>query len=242
MAMNRNEFIDILRKKLYENNVSDVEEIIAEYDEHFSFKLSDGYSEEEIAAKLGNPEEIAMQYLAGNHERKSGAKKAIVVTGLVFADIFAGAFFVLLFGWILVMSAFTIATAIIGMCYIGGFNVYSLIPPVPHYWLGIIYALMFFSLAVLSGVGIFYCVSFCWQLVRAYGRFHRNCISSASGKAVLPPLPTYPQFPMKTQRILRRIALISLAVFAVTFVLAYISSALAAGVLEFWHAWKWFMN
>ena len=89
--MNRTNLLIFLGKSCT-NNVSDVEEIIAEYDEHFSFKLSDGYSEEEIAAKLGNPEEIAMQYLAGNPERKSGAKKAIVVTGLVFADIFAGAF------------------------------------------------------------------------------------------------------------------------------------------------------
>lgn len=239
--MNRKEFIDILRKKLHENNISDLEEIVAEYDEHFDFKLSDGYSEEEIAAKLGNPEEIAMQYSTGNIEKKASAKKAIVLTGLVFADIFVGAFFALLFGWILVIGAFTVASATIGISYIGGFNVYSLIPSVPHYWLGLIYALMFLSLAVLSGVGTIYCVSFCRQLLRAYGRFHRNCISSASGKAVLPPLATYPQFSMKTQRTFRRMALIFLAVFAVTFVLAFISSAISAGALEFWHEWKWFI-
>lgn len=240
--MNRKEFIDALRKRLYENNISDLEEIIAEYDEHFSFKLSDGYSEEEIAAKLGNPEEIAMQFSASNLEKKASAKNAIVAAGLVLADIFVGAFFALLLGWIIVMGAFTVTSATIGICYLGGLNIYSLIPPVPYYWLGIIYALMLLSLSVLSGIGTIYCVSFCRQLMRAYGRFHRNCISSASGKAVLPPLATYPQFSMKTQRTFRRITLMFIAVFAVTFALSYILSAIAAGALEFWHAWKWFMN
>ncbi|MGI6622126.1 MAG: DUF1700 domain-containing protein [Acetivibrionales bacterium] len=240
--MNRNEFIETLTKKLRENNISDIDEIIAEYEEHFNFKLSDGYSEEEIAALLGNPEEIALQYTPGNVDNKTGGKKAIIITGLVFADIFAGAFFALFFTWIILMGAFTIASATIGMCYIGRFNIYSLIPPVPYYWCGIVYAVMFLSLAVLSGIGTIYCVSYCRQLMRAYGRFHKNCIESASGKAMLPPLHTHPKFSAKTHRMLRGIALIMLAVFAVTFVLAYVLSAIAAGALEFWHEWNWFMK
>jgi len=240
--MNRKEFIDTLSKKLRDNNINDIDEIIAEYEEHFDFKLADGYSEEEVAAKLGSPEEIAMQYTPGNVEKKAGGKKAIVITGLVFADIFVGAFFALLYAWIAVIGAFSIASAVIGLCYITGLNVYSLIPPVPYYWCSVAYAVMFLALAVLSGVGTIYCVSYCRQLMRAYGRFHKNCIASASGKAVLPSLATHPQFSPRTNRVLRSIALISLAVFAATFVLGYILSALAAGALEFWHEWNWFVK
>ncbi len=239
--MNRKEFIETLTKKLRDNNINDFEEIIAEYEEHFDFKLADGYSEEEIAAKLGKLEEIALQYTPGNIDKKTGGKKAIIITGLVFADIFVGAFFALLFAWIIVIGTFTIASATIGVCYIGGFNIYSLIPPIP-YWCGIIYAVVFLSLAVLSAVGTIYCASYCRQLMRAYGRFHKNCISAASGKAVLPSLAAHPQFSMKTHRKLRNIALISLAVFAVTLILAYILSAIAAGAFEFWHEWNWFMK
>ena len=61
--MNRNEFIETLTKKLRENNISDIDEIIAEYEEHFNFKLSDGYSEEEIAALL----EILKKLLCNIH-------------------------------------------------------------------------------------------------------------------------------------------------------------------------------
>jgi hypothetical protein len=183
-----------------------------------------------------------MQYSPGNLDKKTGGKKAITIVGLIFADIFVGAFFALLIAWNIIIGAFTIASATIGICYIGGFNIYSLIPPIPYYWCGIIYGVVFLSLAVLSGVGTIYCVSYCRQLMRAYGRFHKNCISSASGKAVLPSIAAHPQFSVKTNRLLRSIALISLAVFAATFVLAYILSAISAGALEFWHEWNWFMK
>jgi len=240
--MNRKEFIETLAKKLRDNNVNDLDEIIAEYEEHFDFKLADGYSEEEIAARLGDPEEIAVQYAPGKPEKAAGGKKAVVITGLVFADIFVGAFFALLFAWIAVMGAFSVASAVVGVCYITGFSIYSLIPPVPYYWCAIVYAVMLLSLAVLSGVGTIYCISYCRQLMRAYGRFHKNCIASASGKAVLPSLAIHPKFSARTNRTLRSVALISLAVFAVSFVSAYILSAVAAGALEFWHEWNWFVR
>ncbi|HEY8420999.1 MAG TPA: DUF1700 domain-containing protein [Thermoclostridium sp.] len=240
--MNRKEFIETLTKKLRENNISDIDEIIAEYEEHFNFKLTDGYSEEEIAAGLGNPEEIAMQYTSGNIDNKTIGKKAIITTGLVFADIFAGAFFALFFAWVIVMVTFTIASATVGVCYLGRFNIYSLIPPIPYYWCRIVYVVMLLSLAVLSGVGTIYCAAYYRQLMRAYGRFHYNCIASASGKAVFPPLNIRPQFSAKTYRLFRKIVLIALAVFAVSFVLSYILSAIATGSLEFWHVWKWFIE
>lgn len=44
----------------------------------------------------------------------------------------------------------------------------------------------------------------------------------------------------KKKRQLRTTALISLALFAVCFVLAYAVCCLAAGSFEFWHVWGWF--
>lgn len=238
--MNKKEFIEILTKKLRENNIGDVEEIICEYEEHFNFKLSDGYTEEEIAAVLGNPEEIAAQYTPDNIDKKSGGKKMIMISGLALADIFVGAFFALFFAWIIVMGAFAITSAMIGLCYLGGLNIHSLIPPVPYYWCRAVYAVMLLSLAVLSGIGTIYCAFYCRQLMRAYGRFCKNLIASVSGKAALPLFCIHPQFSAKAYRRLRKVALIMLAVFAVTFVLAYILSTVAAGALEFWHVWNWF--
>ncbi len=40
--MNKSEYLQKLRKKLQDNCVSDIDEIIGEYEEHFNFKLADG--------------------------------------------------------------------------------------------------------------------------------------------------------------------------------------------------------
>ena len=53
--MTKLEFLELLKKELNNNNVADCDEIVYEYEQHFAFKLKDGYSEEEISAKLGNP-------------------------------------------------------------------------------------------------------------------------------------------------------------------------------------------
>lgn len=51
--MTRNEFMTRLSAELRRNHVADAVDIEEEYEQHFAFKLADGYSEEEIAAKLG---------------------------------------------------------------------------------------------------------------------------------------------------------------------------------------------
>lgn len=239
--MNRNDFIEKMTKKLRDNHVRDIEEIISEYEEHFAFKLADGYSEEEIAAKLGNPDALAEQFISGTDDKKSAGKKAITVTGLVFTDIFAGIFFILLFAWEVVMCAVSIASAAIGVCLAGRVELFSLIPHMP-YFSGVIFAVSLIALSVLSIAGSVYFAAFIRQLMKAYGRFHHNCIASAGGKAVLPSLASYPQLSPKFTRKLRKTLLISLVIFALCVILGYIVSAISAGALGFWHKWNWFVS
>ena len=67
--MNKAEYLGALEAELKAREASDIDEIIAEYSEHFDFKLADGFSESEIAVKLGAPEKIAEQF-----EEESGEK------------------------------------------------------------------------------------------------------------------------------------------------------------------------
>lgn len=62
--MNRKEYISALRAQLRRLPSDDVEEIVKEFDTHFEMGMADGKSEEEIAAKLGSPEEVAQIYLS----------------------------------------------------------------------------------------------------------------------------------------------------------------------------------
>ena len=237
--MTRNEFLTKLADELKKNNITDADEIISEYEQHFAFKMADGFSEEEIAARLGNPVELASQFESHVENIKSGGKKVTTVLGLVFIDIFAGAFFVLLFAWEIIMAAFAVCNAVAAVCLSIGSSPWSLIPPMP-YVPAIVFALSLTALFVLTTVGCIYFAAFIRQLMRSYGRFHKNTIAAASGNAVLPSLGIYPRLPAKTNRRIRTVAMISLILFTTCFVLGMILSMILSGSLEFWHEWGWF--
>ena len=234
--MTKNEFLTRLASELHKRNIADSADVIEEYEQHFAFKLADGYSEEEIAAKLGIPEELAAQFGETDAPKQKNGSKPLVVAGLCFADLFAGLFFILLAGFGIVMAAATVSFAAIAVCLFSNLNIYNLIPTTP-YWCGVILALSFAALAVLIAVGCVYYKAFLCQLARSFGRFHHNKLANASGEATLPSLAINPQFSAKTKRRLRSVALISLALFAACFVLAYVICALSAGSLQFWHTW-----
>lgn len=76
--MTKNEFMTKLSNELLKRNISDAADILDEYEQHFGLKTADGYSEEEIAAKLGNPAELAAQF---GSEPKQGAKYSVFPLG-----------------------------------------------------------------------------------------------------------------------------------------------------------------
>lgn len=237
--MTKNDFLSSLATVLEANRIEDAEEIISEYEQHFAFKLADGYTEDEIAAKLGDPEQLAAQYEPGESAAPRRRNPVLTRTGLAFADLFAGVFFLLLGVCGVVFAAASLSIAAYGICLIGGLKPFSFFPPFP-YWCGAILGVSLLALAVLTAVGCVYYGGFVRQLCRAFGRFQYNALAASSGKPVLPSLPTHAQFSLKVKRRLRSAALIALTVFAVCFVLGYISSMLSAHALAFWHAWGWF--
>ena len=135
--MTKHEFMARLTSELRKRNVADAADVTQEYEQHFAFKLADGYSEEEIAAKLGSPEELAAQFECTNTAKKVGGSKALAVTGLCFAAL--------------------------AICLLGGWNIAGPIPAMP-YWCGAILALSFAALTVLLVVGCVYYAAFLRQL------------------------------------------------------------------------------
>ncbi|MBO4746472.1 MAG: DUF1700 domain-containing protein [Clostridiales bacterium] len=62
--MNKRDYVSALRAQLKRLPSNDVEEIAKEFETHFDIGVSEGKTEEEIAAKLGSPEEVAQIYLS----------------------------------------------------------------------------------------------------------------------------------------------------------------------------------
>jgi uncharacterized membrane protein len=238
--MTRNEFLTKLADELRKKSVADTDEIISEYEQHFAFKMADGFSEEEIAAKLGDPAVLASQFESDSEDRKrSGGRKVITIIGLSFIDIFVGCFYVLLIAWELIMAALAVCSAVIAVCLFGNISLWSIIPNMPQLP-GVVFGVSLAALSVLSVMGCIYFAALIRQIMRSYGRFHQNSIAAASGKAVLPSIGVYPRLPARANRRIRTVALIALVLFTTCTVLAAIISIIASGALEFWHAWGWF--
>lgn len=62
--MSKREFLDLLRYylRIYPANI--INDIVADYEEHFRIGLEKGKSETEISAELGSPKDIADEFLA----------------------------------------------------------------------------------------------------------------------------------------------------------------------------------
>lgn len=232
--MTKQEYLAKLESMLKKYKVADTEEILAEYQEHFAYKEADGYGEEEIAAKLASPEEIAAQFaqVLEPKERKRGGNRILRGIGLVFADLFIIPFFLILFACVVVVGAAALAFFAAGIALM--FNISLIIPYIPG--LGrVLLGISLLALAGLSMIGALYSNQFAVQLVKACRRWHKKVMGH-----MLPPLPKHPQVAGKTRRRMRTTATVSLIVFAFTFIAALVILFIQAGDMAPWHAWQWF--
>jgi len=236
--MNKREYLVELEKALRAAHVQDSAEILGEYAEHFDRKLRDGYGEEEIAARLASPEEIAGQF--ASIKPKSGAEygsRIIFSAGLAFADLCAGAFFLMLYAWVMALGVLAVASAGLGFVVVAGVSLWGIIPQMP-FVCALFAGLTLFALAGLSAIGTEYCRLYVTQLLRVYLRWRKTVLGG--GACVSPPLTMYPQIEPKKRRIMRSVVLCSLVVCAVCCIAWYASMVIATGALEPWHAMRWF--
>jgi uncharacterized membrane protein len=235
--MTKNEYLSRLGNELKRNNVADAEDILGEYEQHFALKLADGYSEEEIAAKLGSPYSIAAQFEGEKSGgRRGSGGKVLTAAALSLAALFEVPVYICFFAWVAGVAAASLASAAIGVCLLARIQT-GLLPAMP-YLSAVLFGVSLLAFAALLAAGAFYFFAFLKQIVRASVRWHRNMGSDT----MLPPLPWSPQFSGKTRRTLRTVILWSATVFGVFSVLALVISQFSSGTLEFWHKWGWFVR
>lgn len=240
--MNRQEYLYELEKALKAAHVRDCADILEEYAEHFDMKLQDGYGEEEIAARLASPRDIAAQFADIKPPGGAGVGSRIIRgTGLGFIDIVVVGAFITLYGWVVALGAFAVACLGAGIFTIAGIS--SIAPggtvPIPEmpFVCALFLGLALLALAVLSAIGTEYCRLYITRLARVYFRWHKKVMSRDGTR---PPLAMHPQIKAKKRRIMRNVALVSLLVFALCFIAGLCSMMIASGALEPWHVWHWF--
>ena len=243
--MTKNEYLALLALELNKRNIRDVEEILSEYEQHFAFKLSDGYTETEIASRLESPLEIAAQFsgeeeTAGTEPKTVHAQKKInrglIIVGLGFAALLLAMVIVPLYLWTLSLAMGAVGLVAGGGAIGAGMLPGGLAPPMP-FPAQLIFGLAIIALGVLLFIGALIFLRLTSQLCRAFARFSQNSLSDGA----LPPKPLTPQFSHKTRRRMRTIALIAMAVFGILFVVGFVFLVLHTGSFEFWHVLEWFI-
>lgn len=109
---------------------------------------------------------------------------------------------ILLAAWGAVMAAMVLSFGLLGVCLVGNLGRLPLVtlPSMP-YASSLLLGMACLALATCAVVGCIYYFAFMRQFCKAYGRFHRNALSSSKGAPALPPLCWYPQFtPTRPER------------------------------------------
>jgi uncharacterized membrane protein len=84
--MNRAEFLNSLNSQLSRLSQEERNDILYDYEEHFSIGLEQGKTEEEIAKSLGDPRLISRQFIADSMVKQAVETKSIgSITRAVFA-------------------------------------------------------------------------------------------------------------------------------------------------------------
>lgn len=234
--MTKQEYLNELKTELNKNAVADADDIVSEYEQHFLFKLADGFTEEEIAAKLGAPVAIAAQF-SGIRRTKKHAKggRVLMTVWLTIVALFEIVLDVSFLGFILGLFGAALVSAGFGVELIAGLNWMNLLPPMPYSG-ALVFGIMLLALGVIFFLAALYCLAFLRQMIRASLRWRKNALSDSA----LPPLPIAPQFSPKARRAQRGIMLWAVLIFGITFVLGFIILGLYTKSMGFWHALGWF--
>jgi uncharacterized membrane protein len=236
--MNKKQYLNALEKELLRNGVADVGDVLTDYEAHFVRKALDGYTEEEIAHRLGNPTEIAADFLTGvDGWGKAGKPKGLGLAriGLVLADLFAMPFFLVLFLWAIAMLTASVGVFALGVYIVLGIDLITVIPVLPVAG-GILSGTGIAAFSVLLFTGSVWVLLMSGQMTRAYLRWHSNRWYARHELA----LPVMPQLTGKKRRFIRHIVLVSLIGFIMLFAAGCIVMSIQAGTPGFWHYWHWF--
>ena len=222
--------------KALEGRVDDLDDILAEYEEHFARKLADGYSEAEVTARLESPEVLAGQFAEEGGETSARKRNRIfVILGLSLLSPLALAFIAALAVFVAFAGVAALAFLALGLCLVTGLDPSGLIPPMPYAG-SLLLGLSSLALSLLAALGTTYFGLFLGQLWKACFRWAGNRLVSSAR----PPLPMNPQLRAATRRKLRATILVALVVMGLSFVAGFAVMASCAGSPGFWHVWHWF--
>jgi len=241
--VNKTEFLDKLKIGLKENNVQDIDEILADYIAHFEYKIEEGFTEEEIARKLGNPKDLAKEYEQLD-EKAQKSSKWVSVVGVGFASFAFSFLYIFMVSAVLVLAAAALASVFLGFSLITtvnisgaitSINLSGLINNIP-YFSSFVLGLSMFAFAILISIGVIY--SFLY--VKHWGKRYLVWCRCVCKQEKYVSQSLHPRLSKKLSSKLKLVAMICLLIFVATFAIGYFSLCISTKSFEPWHVLKWF--
>ncbi len=214
--MTKQQFLDQLSKGLTVKHVSDVSDIIEDYEVYYAEQIALGKTEEDISLSLGDIDSIIHDYAS----YASGEKKHWF--DLVTISFLAIPLLIMNYGLLIIFAASSLAFWGIAIYYLFGLSSLSFIPMIPLLpKIGFIITLFVYSLFMFS------------LSVRYYG-----ILKSMTKQFIVKQQIRIGEFPQK--KIYQQIFRYSSISMMILTVIVYLVSALVAKDFQFWHVWEWF--
>ena len=184
--MNKKEFMSQLKRALMPLRQSARQEILTDLEEHFKDGASLGKTDFEVAEELGDPKELAQQYLtsADSAEKASLPENVgrgiFVGLGLLLLDamivipIAASVFAAIIGLWAVPISTFASSIALIIYPFFTGVLV-----TIPYY-LTFMISIGLLGFAAASGIGLFYLSKYYIRFIVRLARMHYKMIVGGS--------------------------------------------------------------
>jgi len=191
--MNKSEFMKELKRELKKRNVSDIPEILADYEEHFTAAI-DEKTEQEIIEELGSVSQIADEYAANRQTADVNANNGQVIIYKNAPRPHVGLFVLLIvfdviFGIAIASVIFSLAVAFIAVmasCIVGGgiwtvasFYVFG---AVAIKFAGLFVSLAVMILGVLAAFAIKPIIKSIILLCKQYGKLHVKVLGIGGNK------------------------------------------------------------
>ena len=179
--MNKQQFMTELKHSLTPLKLSTRLEITADIEEHFANGKASGKSEEQVSGELGDPKELASQYIAEAEADEKAAISAgkvgrsimsafglLLLDAIIVIPIIASLFAVLVSLW-----ATALAVGVSAGCLV--FAPLFMALPLPYYLI-LLAAIALIALAIAFVIGLYYLSKYFVKMVVRYAKAHYRII------------------------------------------------------------------
>lgn len=235
--MTKTEYLEELKKELINNGVTDIDDIISEYQDHFTFKAEEGYTEDEIAKKLSSPKEIASEYAKTTTAPKDQSKKAVSVAIVSAISVPLAAVYMLMWASVAVLAGFTLVSFLTSFCLITTINICGVLPAMP-YACAFVLGIACIAIFAITCIGTIYLFMYVKHWGKIYLRWCKNLVNGNN----YPSVSMHPQISKKFYSVTKLITIIALVTFISTILIGYFLMCIISKSFEPWHVWNWFID